>query len=704
MKKNLFPILAFFWMNVLIAGGPLSTYNGQAVRYKSDTVKYHLDRGPFGIFTNQQARDLANASFKVWDDVASATVTFNHTDADTLPVDVNGTNYLQYTTLTSVKIDGINPIIFDSDGAITNALFGAGAANSVIGFAWTEDIDGDGFYDEGEAVMNGKFAMGNSSSFTYDEWKSTFVHEFGHFLGLDHSQINGEFVDDPARTIYIPTMYPTSTIDDVPLGELNPDDIAAISMLYPAPTFSAATGKISGSVVRANGSVVRGANVIAYGTGADSLMNRISTVTDYFEQNNGNFTILGLTPGSYYVRIEPIDPEFTEGSSVGPYSYDFTGLSFINPVIPEHYNGAGESGDPSVDNPADKTSVTANAGSTTAGIHFIANAASAPGSTLLTENFLFSGLLKSNGWSLHSGTTNAIATTTGLSYAGYPGSGIGNAAFINNLGGEDVNKPIESQSGTGTELFASLLVSVTDTATAKTGDYFFHLGNRASAASFTTFSSRLFARIVSGSVNFGIGNTTTARYGTENFSKNTTYLAVMKYTINGGGNDNAALWIFPSLVPSSELSAGAPLAVDSTTAGQDIINAVGLRQGSSTTSAAVVVDGITVTNSWPLGATTVSDRSGTALPAAMQLSQNYPNPFNPVTTISFSLPAGSERFATSLTIYDMLGREIATLLKNDLAAGNYSIRFDGTSLASGIYIYRLSNGTFSTSRRLALIK
>lgn len=704
MKKILLTIFVFSSLNVLTAGGPLSTHNGQAVRFKSDTVKYHLDRGPFGIFSNQQARDLANASFKVWDDVASAMVTFNYTDADTLPVDVNGTNYLQYTTLSSVKIDGINPIIFDSDGAITNALFGAGAANSVIGFAWTEDTDGDGFYDEGEAVMNGKFALGNSSSFTYDEWKSTFVHEFGHFLGLDHTQINGEFVDDPARTIYIPTMYPTSTIDDVPLGALNPDDIAAISMLYPAPSFAATTGKISGSVVRANGSVVRGANVVAYSTGVDSLMNRISTVTDYFEQNNGNFTIVGLAPGSYFVRIEPIDPEFSEGSSVGPYSYDFTGLSFINPVIPEHYNGAGESGDPSVDDPSDRTPVTANAGSTTSGIHFIANAASTPGSTLLTENFLFSGLLKSNGWSLHSGTTNAIATVAGLTYAGYPGGGIGNAAFISNLGGEDVNKPIDSQTGTGTELFVSLLVSVTDTATSKTGDYFVHLGNRTSATNFTTFSSRLFARIVSGSVNFGIGNTTTARYGTENFSKNTTYLAVMKYTINTGGNDNAKLWIFPSLVPTSELTAGVPLAVDSTTAGQDIINAIGLRQGSSTTSTAVVVDGIIVKNSWPFGSTTVSDRDINNGPAAMQLYQNYPNPFNPSTTIAFSLPPGAERYTTSLKIYDLLGREIATMLNNDLTAGNYSVQFDGSSLSSGIYIYRLSNGSSSSSRRLIIIK
>ena len=217
---------------IVYAGGPLSTLNGIAVRYQSSSIAYKLDRGPFGIYTSAQAQTLANASFKVWDDVATSNVTFQHTAADTLPVDVNGSNYLQYTTLTDFKYDGINPIIFDSDGAITDALFGAGSSASIIGFAGSGDQNNDGYYDEGEAVMNGKFADGSATSFTLAEWKSTFVHEFGHFLGLDHTQINGEFVNDATKTIYIPTMYPTATANDVPLGDLNPDDIAAISALF----------------------------------------------------------------------------------------------------------------------------------------------------------------------------------------------------------------------------------------------------------------------------------------------------------------------------------------------------------------------------------------------------------------------------------------------------------------------------------------
>lgn len=696
-------VFTFFVTAHLFAGGPLSTHNGKVVRFQSDTVKYHLDRGPFGIFTNQQARDLANASFLVWEAVPTAVIAFNHTAADTLPVDVDGTNFLQYTTLSSVKVDSINPIIFDSDGGITNALFGSGAADFVIGFAWTEDVDGDGYYDEGEAVMNGKFAQGTQFSFTYDEWKSTFVHEFGHFIGLDHTQINGDCVDDPALTQYVPTMFPTSTVDDVPLGDLNPDDIAAVSLVYPHSSFDSATGAISGSVVRAGGAVVRGANVVAISTGADSMMNRISTVTDYFVQNTGAFTIAGLSPGSYYIRIEPIDPMFTEGSGVGPYSSNETDLSFSNPVIPEYYNGDDESGDPLIDLPEHRTSVFVAAGSTTSGIDFTANAKTA-GPALMTENFEYAGLLSANGWSVHSGTSNAVSTTAGLTYTGYSGSGIGNAAFIGNLGGEDVNYAIDMHNSNGTEIYSSFLLNITDTALSNTGDYFYHLGYQSSSTSFTAFCSRLFARINAGSVQFGISNTSTATYSANNFSKNTTYLAVIKYTINSAGNDEIRLWIFSSALPVSEEAAGVPLVIHATTAGQDFINAIGLRQGSSTTSVAVVIDGITVNTSWPIGVTSVQEINSGLTPEKFILQQNYPNPFNPETTIEFSVPPFTGEQAVTLRIYDILGREVAEVINGNYKSGKYDVRFDGSKLNSGVYFYRLSAGKTSILKKMMLLK
>lgn len=699
--KRLLPLLltAAFAASLLYAGGPLYTLNNKAYRYQSNVISYTLDRGPLGVFSSTQARALANECFTVWQDVATSNVTFAHTAADTLPVDVNGTNFLSYTTLTDFKYDGVNPIIFDSDGAITDELFGIGASESVIGFAGSGDSDNDGDYDEGEAVMNGLFADGTASSFTYDEWKATFVHEFGHFLGLDHTQIGSEFVNDPSRTIYVPTMYPFATVNDVPLGALNPDDIAAISALYPEAGYAATVGSISGSVTRANGSVVRGANVMAVSTGADSLMNRISTVTDYYEQNNGNYTITGLAPGSYVVRVEPIESDFTEGSSVGPYSYDPSGLSFVDPIAAEYYNGANEASDPAIDDPEARTAVPVTAGNTAANINFIGNARPA-GAALVTEDFDFSGALSDNGWTVHSGTTFPLTTTAGLTYTGYSANS-GNAVAVGNAGGIDVNKGFEDQSADGTAIYASLLIRVTDAASDKTGDNLFHLGTRTAPASFTSFSARLFVRIVAGNVNFGISNTSTAVYGAENFSKNTTYLAVIKYTISTAGNDDVRLWIIPSGVPATEDAAGTATAINTATAGQNLINAVGIRQGSGTTSAAVVIDGIRIANGWPAGTVGVRRVDEPVIPASVDLLQNYPNPFNPSTLLRFSLPAA--QFA-ALRIYDMLGRQVGTAAEGTFQAGTHEVDFDASHLSSGSYFYSLETGSGRIVKRMMLLK
>jgi hypothetical protein len=696
---QIFVVLMLTASTQVFAGGPLYTLNGKAVRYQSTVIPYRLDRGPLGTFADTTARRLSNECFAVWADVATSNVSFAHTGADTLPVDVNGSNYLQYTTLTDFKYDGINPIIFDSDGAITDDLFGIGASESVIGFAGSGDKDNDGYYDEGEAVLNGLFADGSPSAFTYDEWKSTFVHEFGHFLGLDHTQIGGEFENDIAKTIYIPTMYPFATINDVPLGNLNPDDVAAISMLYPETGYAATIGTVSGSVVRANASVVRGANVMAISTGADSLMNRLSTVTDYFEQNNGNFSIAGLAAGSYYIRIEPINPEFVEGSSVGPYSWDPSGLSFVNPVSTEYYNSANESGDPATDDPNQRTPVTVAAGGTVSAVNFIANSKPA-GSALMTEDFNFTGALADNGWSVHSGTTNPLTTTSGLTYTGYS-TNSGNGVLVSNLGGIDVNKGFDDQTGAGTSVYASLLVNVTEPAADKTGDNLFHLGNRTSSTIFTNFSSRLFVRVVAGAVNFGVSNSSTATYGAANFSKNTTYLVVLKYTINTSGNDEVKLWVIASGVPGTEETAGIPLVTNSAAVGQDLINAVGIRQGSATTSVQTVIDGIRISGAWPGTPKSVQQLKNIAVPATVELMQNYPNPFNPSTIIRFGLPSAQH---VTVRIFDMLGRQIAMPAIGQFAAGVHEVAFDARGLSSGTYFYSLEAGSFRTVKRMVLMK
>ncbi len=89
------------------------------------------------------------------------------------------------------------------------------------------------------------------------------------------------------------------------------------------------------------------------------------------------------------------------------------------------------------------------------------------------------------------------------------------------------------------------------------------------------------------------------------------------------------------------------------------------------------------------------------IPIKYELSQNYPNPFNPATTINFALPQTSE---VVLKVYDLLGREMETLVNEEKEAGYHEVVFDGSRFSSGTYIYTLRTNNFSESKKLLLIK
>ncbi len=83
------------------------------------------------------------------------------------------------------------------------------------------------------------------------------------------------------------------------------------------------------------------------------------------------------------------------------------------------------------------------------------------------------------------------------------------------------------------------------------------------------------------------------------------------------------------------------------------------------------------------------------------LNQNYPNPFNPSTNIEFNIPKLSN---VSMVVYDFLGREVRSLVSEQLSAGSYSVSFNGADLSSGVYYYKLNTGDFSQTRKMLLIK
>ncbi len=93
-------------------------------------------------------------------------------------------------------------------------------------------------------------------------------------------------------------------------------------------------------------------------------------------------------------------------------------------------------------------------------------------------------------------------------------------------------------------------------------------------------------------------------------------------------------------------------------------------------------------------------------PKEYALFQNYPNPFNPSTTIKYSIPANDKREIsnTKLIVYDILGREVATLINEKQKPGNYEVVFNAQNLASGTYFYRLTSGDFVKTMKFVLIK
>jgi hypothetical protein len=110
--------------------------------------------------------------------------------------------------------------------------------------------------------------------------------------------------------------------------------------------------------------------------------------------------------------------------------------------------------------------------------------------------------------------------------------------------------------------------------------------------------------------------------------------------------------------------------------------------------------GFRVTRKYVRTATGVNE-SGENHPDGFRLSQNYPNPFNPATTITFFVRTYSH---VSLRVFDLLGREVAVLVNEVKSPGEYSITWDATKFGSGIYFYQIQAGSYTTTKKMILMK
>jgi hypothetical protein len=348
------------YVGVAVAGGPLAVRtNGAPYLWNTaSAIQYRTDNGPLSASVAEgAARTRVQGMFAVWQNVASASIAYNRAGfiSDTGAfTDGDVSTAAEYDAVTNDCNDGDqSPIIYDSAAAIFIAL--GVDETSVIGFAGPCAIDpAQGRILTGNAVMNGLFQDGAANpvpDLTAAEFDATFVHEFGHFSGLDHSQVNVECAtafcgaDDLAG---LPTMFPFLVTGQQ--GTLSIDDIAWISKLYPASGgngFDATHGTITGIVYFSDGeSHAQLVNVVARrvdngGTPANESRTTAASGVSGNEVRifNGNpinepsDMPLGpfrsqeaadvgryeipLPPGNYMIEVESIDPNLTEGSSVG---------------------------------------------------------------------------------------------------------------------------------------------------------------------------------------------------------------------------------------------------------------------------------------------------------------------------------------------------------------------------------------------------
>lgn len=393
-------------------------------------------------------------------------------------------------------------------------------------------------------------------------------------------------------------------------------------------------------------------------------------------------------------------------------------------------------------------------------------------------------------WVRHSGTQGPQYNASGLTYTGYPSSGIGGALQFtygsSGVNDGDVHRKFPDSVTTNQNIYVFALVRLDSART--TADYFLHLGPY---TIWTTFRLRVFARAFGSGWAIGLSKSTETRVedSVNVLNFNQTYLLALKYNFNTAAtnDDLVTLYVyssgFPLTEPGSPIVTLGPVGAN-TTGDPTNIGSIAIRQGTNTPSGRI--DGIRIGNSWgiiPVELTSfVANVSGNSVRLNwttatelnnvgfeverksinsdwrkigfvkgagtttqiqnysftdkelnsgkysyrlkqidfdgkfeysktvevdvnvaynFELAQNYPNPFNPSTSISFSIPQSGN---VKLSVYNLLGQEVKTLINRNMEAGSHSVDFQAKDLFSGIYIYRLEHNGMTLTRKMTLVK
>jgi hypothetical protein len=251
---------------------------GGATKWKQFPVRYFItDRDVPGVTANQ-LRTAVDAAFESWSSVPTVRLT---------------TQFIGFTDIEPGEEDDATVIGFRSRPDLDRVL------------GQTSFKSENNQLVESDIFLNTTFSWSvaaNGEAARFDV-QSIATHEVGHLLGLGHSALGETTLISGGRrvlgkrAVMFPIAYPGGNIDD---RSLKADDIAGISGVYPTNAFTTQLGAISGRVLR-NGSGIFGAHVVALNQGTGEMVGAFSL------DSQGRFTIAGLPPGIYLVRVEPLD-------------------------------------------------------------------------------------------------------------------------------------------------------------------------------------------------------------------------------------------------------------------------------------------------------------------------------------------------------------------------------------------------------------
>jgi hypothetical protein len=290
---------------------------GGGVRWRTFPVRYVItDRNVPGVSAGQVQAAVATA-FASWQATPSAQVSTVFDGFTNAEPDVDG--------------DGLSVIGFQSRPDLPGVL---GQTKFTVDTVTSQLLESDILLN---TIFNWSVAP-NGETARFDV-QSIATHEIGHFFGLGHSALGEtELIGGQRRVlgksaVMFPIAFPPGNTED---RRLKPDDVAGISGIYPTPAFLGDTAAITGRVVR-NGVGVLGAHVMAIHPATGVTVGALSL------NDEGQFTILGLEPGLYLLRVEPLDDAdtrsfFLPGANV---DIDFR-VSYFPTLVPAPAGGAGQ--------------------------------------------------------------------------------------------------------------------------------------------------------------------------------------------------------------------------------------------------------------------------------------------------------------------------------------------------------------------------